>query len=477
MARRSRDAILRVLLNGRFVGDLRRAASGAIDFAYANEWLAWEPAIPVSLSLPLRIQRYQGDPVLAVFENLLPDSLEIRRTVAGRVGAEGADAYSLLAAIGRDCVGALQFVHPDGDPGLVGGLDGDEMGEEEVAALLADLKLAPLGLKPGSGFRISLAGAQEKTALLFYQDRWVAPRGTTATTHILKPQIGRLPSGIDLSRSVENEHLCLALTRAIGLPAAETAIKDFGDQRALVVERFDRVWARDGRLLRRPQEDLCQALSVSPARKYESDGGPGVQEVLTLLRGADRPQEDRLRFMKANVWFWLLGATDGHAKNFSLFLKPEARFELTPLYDIISVQPMVDANQVRHADFQLSMTVGVNRRSRVLRIEPRHFVQSADGGGVGELAMRQVFDELVEAVPKAFEAVAADLPPDFPEALYMSIRAGAEGRLTKVAGFIAGDQVTGAGFEVSEDEVDVAKHAGTERVPELSGTPHHSAES
>nr|MCU0883162.1 HipA domain-containing protein [Hyphomonadaceae bacterium] len=149
--------------------------------------------------------------------------------------------------------------------------------------MLANLAMAPLGLEPDDGFRISIAGAQEKTALLWWDGQWQRPMGTTPTTHIFKPQIGRLPNGIDLSNSVENEHFCLALLRELGLPVAHTTMQSFGEQRVLVVGRFDRQQGRGGRLLRRPQEDFCQALSVPPTRKYEDRGGPGIVQIMRLL--------------------------------------------------------------------------------------------------------------------------------------------------------------------------------------------------
>ena len=207
MARPRTRIPLNIFLNGRLVGRLRRQASGAIDFEYDGAWLAWEHSLPVSLSLPLREDRFVGDPVIAVFDNLLPDSEQIRRRLAERVRAEGYDAYSLLAAVGRDCVGALQFL-PDGeDPGPVGGVSGRPISDKEIADILVDLKRTPLGVDESEEFRISLAGAQAKTALLHWNDKWQVPHGTTATTHILKPEIGRLPNGVDFSQSVENEHL------------------------------------------------------------------------------------------------------------------------------------------------------------------------------------------------------------------------------------------------------------------------------
>ena len=176
---------------------------------------------PISLSLPLREDRYIGTPVTNVFDNLLPDNDAIRRRVAEHVGADGTDAYSMLAALGRDCVGALQFL-PDGmDPGPPGSVEGKPVSNEDVAGIIENLAAAPLGLGEDADFRISIAGAQEKTALLRKDGGWFKPIGTAATTHILKPQIGRLPNGIDLSNSVENEYLCLKLLQAFGVPAAQ----------------------------------------------------------------------------------------------------------------------------------------------------------------------------------------------------------------------------------------------------------------
>ena len=137
MARPRTRIPLNVFLNGRLVGRLRRQASGAIDFQYDDDWLGWEQAFPVSLSLPLREDRFIGDPVIAVFDNLLPDNDDIRRRLAERVGAGGYDAYSLLSAVGRDCVGALQFLPDGADPGPAGGIEGRLLEDEEIAGILA----------------------------------------------------------------------------------------------------------------------------------------------------------------------------------------------------------------------------------------------------------------------------------------------------------------------------------------------------
>ena len=417
MTRRRAHAPLNVFLNSRHVGVLRRESTGAIDFQYARDWLAWENNFPVSLSLPLREDRYIGAPVINVFDNLLPDSDAIRKRVAERVGAGGTDAYSLLTALGHDCVGALQFL-PDGvDPGKAGATDGKPVTDYDIAALINNLAAAPLGMGEDEDFRISIAGAQEKTALLRKNGQWLKPAGTSATTHILKPQIGQLPNGIDLSSSVENEYLCLKILAACGLSTPEVEIADFGGRRTLIVERFDRRWTRDDRLLRLPQEDMCQALSVPPTTKYQTEGGPDMNGVIQLLKGSDTPEADIATFMRACILFWMLGATDGHAKNFSIFITPGGRYRLTPLYDVLTVQPSLDSGQLQRKQFKMAMSAGKNRHYLVNEILPRHFQQTADTAGVGRKIMASVFADLGANAVRQAESVLAALPYRFPDAL------------------------------------------------------------
>jgi serine/threonine-protein kinase HipA len=429
MARRPAHEPLNVFLNARLVGRLRRQAGGAIDFTYDPAWLAWENTMPVSLSLPLRENRYVGERVIAVFDNLLPDSEGLRRRIAERVRAKGTDAFSLLTALGHDCVGALQFL-PDGeDPGPAGVVAGRPIDANGIARLLGDLAAAPLGVGEDKDFRISIAGAQDKTALLYWKNKWHKPSGTAATTHIIKPQIGRLPNGIDLSYSVENEYLCMKLTAALGLPTANVSMENFGSKQALVVERFDRRWTRDDRLLRLPQEDCCQALSVPSTRKYEADGGPGPKDILVLLKGSDEPAHDQAAFLRALVVFWLLGATDGHAKNFSVFLSPGARYRSTPLYDVISAQPSLDAKQIKQNQMKLAMAVGDNRHYAIHTIESRHFLQTAAKSGIGSSVVKPLFADILEKSPGAIQTVLDGLPAGFPEQIATSIADGFKSRL------------------------------------------------
>jgi serine/threonine-protein kinase HipA len=315
------------------------------------------------------------------------------------------------------------------DVGQAGRIDARLVTDKEIADVVRDLAGNPLGVGADPDFRISIAGTQEKTALLYWKDGWHVPHGTTATTHILKPQIGRLANGIDLSNSVENEHLCLRLVGALGLPVAESEIVDFAQRRVLVVKRFDRLWTSDGRLLRLPQEDCCQALSVPPARKYESDGGPGIRDLAELLKGSDAPDLDRKILFKAQIVFWLLGATDGHAKNFSIRLAPGGRFRLMPLYDVVSAQPSVDAGQIKLNQMKLGMAVGANRHYVVHTIVGRHFLQTAEICGYPSKMANEVIEELGDTGKGEIDEAISQLPAGFPPAVAASISDAAKRRL------------------------------------------------
>lgn len=436
MARRKTHAPLNVLINNRMVGRLSKEANGAVNFQYDQSWFDWSPAFAISLSLPLRETAFSGEQVVAVFDNLLPDNPHVRRRVAERMGAQGTDYFSLLGAIGRDCVGAMQFIPDDVPADVAPYVKGKPVSDAEIEAMLASLATAPLGVDKEQEFRISIAGAQEKTALLWHDGRWKRPIGTTPTTHMLKPQLGEIPTAfgpIDMAASVDNEHYCLKLMEAFGLDVAQTDIVTFGERRVLVVERFDRLWRNDQHLLRLPQEDCCQAMGIPSAQKYQNNGGPSMANILTLLQRSDEPQKDQTDFFKSQILFWLIGATDGHGKNFSIFLKPEGRYGLTPFYDVLTAQPAFDKRQIPNNKYKLAMSAGKSRHYRILEIMGRHFVQSGKAAGLGLTLMRNAIESILDNADSAGNRARAKMPDDFVHDIHESIADAITKRLRHLA--------------------------------------------
>ncbi|RJT45173.1 type II toxin-antitoxin system HipA family toxin [Rahnella woolbedingensis] len=409
---------LTLALNGIAVGTLEKGGSGEMSFVYHQSWLDRPGARAISLSLPLQEDKFRGAVVYNFFDNLLPDSQQIRSRIQARFQIPTKQPFDLLSRIGGDCVGAIQL-YPEGDQvAPVTEVHARPLGEKDVEQLLQGYKDAPLGMEADiEDFRISLAGAQEKTALLWYRDQWHRPQGSTPTSHILKLPIGYIANnGIDLSESVENEWLCLKIAEKFGFPVARSEIACFGTQKVLVVERFDRRWSQDGSwLMRLPQEDFCQALGVAPALKYESDGGLGIARAMKLLLGSQRAGADRDIFFKSQILFWMLAAIDGHAKNFSVYIEPGSAYRMTPLYDVMSAFPLMNPQGIPVKKAKMAMAVlGKNRHFHWDRILPRHFVSTAQRVEYSKENVSVMMTEMKEKTEQVIADVEAIIPANFP---------------------------------------------------------------
>ena len=453
MGRRSHTRTLGLWMNGAKVGTWSLSPNAPDILKYDLAWTQSEQGRPLSLSLPFTPGNapHRGPKVRAYFENLLPDSKEIRERLARRFNTGSTGAFELLAEIGRDCVGALEILPEDATSAGTAPLQAEVLSEAQIAQLLRGTTTSnALGWRDGDDFRISIAGAQEKTALLLQDGQWCLPRGHTPTTHIFKLPLGLIGGmKLDMRGSVENEWLCSLILREFGLPVATCHPLQFEDVKALVVERFDRSWwthpSGGQRLIRLPQEDMCQATGTAPDAKYEADGGPGMDRILDILDGSMAREEDRRTFFKAQLIFWLLCATDGHAKNFSLFLRPGGRYQLTPLYDVLSAYPVLGEGPSRVSPFRAKMAMAVRSRNAhwkmrdILRrhwlaLGTRHGILTADGRDTDRL-----IDETVDQVPQVISKVGGQLPQGFDAQLANAIFDG----MRAAAGRLAGYHVTG----------------------------------
>lgn len=405
-------------MNGLATGLLQKDSSGGLSFSYFNSFLEHKAAMPISNSLPLREEVFKGPKVSHFFDNLLPDHEGLRKKIAQRFGVEGTHPFDILHAIGRDCVGALQLLPESEEPAGVGPLEaqGRPLSEKEVAAILKNLGRVPLGLDAAADFRISIAGIHEKTALLKKGGKWFLPRGASPTSHILKPPIGLLPNGIDLTTSVANEWLCLQICERFGLPVPRTTIEYFEGLPCLVVERFDRRWIGPDKILRLPVEDFCQALGFPPALKYESDGGPGIVPIMKFLNASNQREKDRACFLKAQMVFQLIGAVDGHAKNFSVFLSTKG-MQMAPLYDVLTIYPALAQRQLEVKEAKLAMAVGRSRKYRLREIFRRHWEETARQAGFHKDYLEELF-QTMEGALNRLESDPIRLPPDFPQFVF-----------------------------------------------------------
>ncbi len=422
MARPVTPHTLTVWMNDELVGHWSAPPREPQQFTYADAWLHSKLARPISHSMPLGPPGtvYRGPTVEHYFDNLLPDNRDIRERLRQRFGARSSRAFDLLAELGRDCIGAIQLTTGDAPRPDVRRIDGEALDEAGIERVL-DSALAgnAVGRQEEEDLRISLAGAQEKTALLRVGSQWMRPMHATPTTHILKLPLGDFPQGVDMRQSVENEWLCAQLLRAYDVPAAECWIDTFGRHKVLVVERFDRRFAPDDSwIMRIPQEDFCQFTATSRENKYEADGGPGIRRIMELLLGSTAAEADRVDFFRTQVLFWMLCAIDGHAKNFSVFLEAAGGFRLTPRYDVLSALPVLGTKAGRYSPHKVKMAMAVhgekNRHYAWSQILRRHWLETARVCGLAARAEQEI-DALVAETPRVISAVAALLPKGFPD--------------------------------------------------------------
>jgi serine/threonine-protein kinase HipA len=440
MAKRKVNA-LTIWMNAEFVGTWR-IKSGVDELQYAEEWLENPRGRPLSLSLPFTPgnQPIKGDIVSFYFDNLLPDSRDIRERLARRFSTTSTKVFDLLVELGRDCVGAIQLLPAGDTPQNIKQIQYKPLNEKEVAAILNKaVDSYPLGrLDEDDELRISLAGAQEKTALLWHNNQWCEPLGETPTTHIFKLPMGLVGNmKADMEASVENEWLCSKIVAEFGIPIAHCDMGSFAGIKSLIVERFDRKLSSDGSwIIRLPQEDFCQATGLPSLLKYQSDGGLSIEDCMKLLASSENATLDKQHFFKAQIVFYLLAATDGHAKNFSITHLPDNKYKLTQLYDVLSIHPLIGnkANQIAKQKVKMAMAIrGSKNYYQLQKIQYRHFIQQGKDVGFTEAEVIGLIDSVIRVLDTVIENVSTNLPEGFPTDISDKIFAGMKTQANKLS--------------------------------------------
>ena len=374
------------ILDGTEMGRITRDKRARLSFTYNEEWRNGENAYPLSISMPLALAQHGHARIDPFLWGLLPDNQMVLDQWARRFHVSARNAFGLISVVGEDCAGAVQFVRLERLEAIIGGetAEIEWLNEADVAERLRALREDHSAWRiPRDTGQFSLAGAQPKTALLLENGRWGVPSGRVPTTHILKP-----PSG-EFAGHAENEHFCLELARALGLPTVDSRIMHFQDEIAIVVERYDRFRTERG-LRRVHQEDICQALGIPPTSKYQNEGGPGIRDIVQLLRTySANAAEDVRTFLDSVAYNWLIAGTDAHAKNYSLLIGSGGRVRLAPLYDLASVFPY---SQIDIQRVTLSMKLGGEYRFRNIRV--RHWRRQAEELGVDADALVRRVDDL-----------------------------------------------------------------------------------
>lgn len=393
---------LEAIFDGHQVGTLSYAKDGLL-FTYSDTWLANPSAFPLSLSMPMVGEEYPDQVVRSFISGLLPDDMDVLKRWGRKFQVSPQNPFRLLANVGEECAGAIQFIPPenlpdwqsDSPPHGVDWLSQSEL-EDRIDRLVADRSEAR---RHGDEGQFSLPGAQAKTGLFFDEEnkRWGIPKGATPTTHILKPNVG------EFEDFEINEHYCLRLGAQLGLRTAESWTETIGQHRVIVVTRYDRI-NLNGRLVRVHQEDFCQALGVKPEDKYQKDGGPSAGDVFALLRDySSDAREDTHSFLRVLIFNYLIAGTDGHAKNYGLLISSQGQFRLTPLYDIISMLPYP------HQPRKLKLAMKVGGEYSLWKINRERWENAAKEWGFDVHLVIDQIQQMASALPDAAEAAHAEV--------------------------------------------------------------------
>ena len=394
---------LDILIGDHLVGVLELGPGAELRFTYDAAWLDRPEATPLSLSMPLRPGSFDHATVHPYLWGLLPDNEAVIERWARTYQCSASNVFALLANVGADVAGAAQYLRPGSVVEEAAPVTYERLGDDDVAGLLREVRQDATAWHPGRDQgRWSLAGAQAKIALAHDAERgWSIPHGRAPTTHILKPAIRHLDDH-DL-----NELLCIRAASELGLVTESASLGHFGDERALVLTRYDRTIV-DGQIVRLHQEDFCQALGVHPSRKYENEGGPTVSQMVSVLRDHSTSElTDVRRLVEAVAFNWLILGSDAHAKNYSLLLSSR-RVRLAPLYDLGSMAPYADFA----AKVKLSHKVGGTYRAGA--IGEAHWRRFASAVGVDADELLTWIADVAGRLPGALETVvdALDLVGD-----------------------------------------------------------------
>ena len=389
-----------VYLQGCKAGTLGQEDSGRLTFTYAREYLESSRARPLSLSLSLREEPFDDRRARPFFAGLLPDEFA-RERLARYLGVSRHNDFALLAEVGGECAGAIAFYPPDTEPPPSGKGNLVPLDETALAGLLSELPRRPL--LAGGELRLSLAGAQDKMALVYMDGAFYLPRGDRPTTHIIKPAVEHFVG------TVPNEYFCMLLATRLGMRVPTIEICTVEGISFLVIERYDRARSEHGQIERLHQEDFCQALGIPPERKYQGEGGPSLAQCFKLLDACARPARDRLELLQRVLFNYLIGNADAHGKNFALLHRSREPY-LAPAYDLVCTTIYSD-----HTD-RMAMKIG--RGKRFAEVRPRHWESFARDAHLAVPRVRLILLGMAEQLPTEARALADEIRSSTPISMH-----------------------------------------------------------
>lgn len=385
---------LKVFFGKEFAGVLASTADQGVVFSYDDSYRTNKSNSALSISMPLSKKEYSQKECLPFFSGLLPEG-DVKRRVSDFLHVSESSTLKLLQELGGECAGMISILPENKNCSVqksyaFNNENYELLDDETLYGFIKNINVRPL-LKAKKELRLSLAGAQEKLPLVYFDKKYYLPKSDAPSTHIVKPS-----GDGELSTLSINEFVCMKLAQSCGLNVPNVELKTINNTTFLLEERYDRIVNKKS-IKRLHQEDFCQALGIMSDRKYQNDNGPDITKIYSLIqKECTIPLLDTKEFLKYVIFNFIIGNCDAHGKNYSL-LYENGTSKLSPIYDAICT--------LVYPSLTKKMSMKIGKHYEVLKVTKQDFVELATCINLKSSIVLKMLDETITNITNGFDKI------------------------------------------------------------------------
>jgi len=385
---------LKVFFGKEFAGVLASTADQGVVFSYDDSYRTNKSNSALSISMPLSKKEYPQKECLPFFSGLLPEG-DVKRRVSDFLHVSESSTLKLLQELGGECAGMISILPENKNCSVqksyaFNNENYELLDDETLYGFIKNINVRPL-LKAKKELRLSLAGAQEKLPLVYFDKKYYLPKSDAPSTHIVKPS-----GDGELSTLSINEFVCMKLAQSCGLNVPNVELKTINNTTFLLEERYDRIVNKKS-IKRLHQEDFCQALGIMSDRKYQNDNGPDIAKIYSLIqKECTIPLLDTKEFLKYVIFNFIIGNCDAHGKNYSL-LYEKGSSKLSPIYDAICT--------LVYPSLTKKMSMKIGKHYEILKVTKQDFVELATCINLKSSIVLKMLDETITNITNGFDKI------------------------------------------------------------------------
>lgn len=385
---------LKVFFGKEFAGVLASTADQGVVFSYDDSYRTNKSNSALSISMPLSKKEYSQKECLPFFSGLLPEG-DVKRRVSDFLHVSESSTLKLLQELGGECAGMISILPENKNCSVqksyaFNNENYELLDDETLYGFIKNINVRPL-LKAKKELRLSLAGAQEKLPLVYFDKKFYLPKSDAPSTHIVKPS-----GDGELSTLSINEFVCMKLAQPCGLNVPNVELKTINNTTFLLEERYDRIVNKKS-IKRLHQEDFCQALGIMSDRKYQNDNGPDIAKIYSLIqKECTIPLLDTKEFLKYVIFNFIIGNCDAHGKNYSL-LYEKGSSKLSPIYDAICT--------LVYPSLTKKMSMKIGKHYEILKVTKQDFVELATSINLKSSIVLKMLDETITNITNDFDKI------------------------------------------------------------------------